>query len=190
MDIKNIDLIKLQTKWMQADKVTQGLCAAITPQLQNIASVIIDALGLPLTVIDYTKLSDEIMNQLALDMLISWYDKSANAETKASVIKNADILHSKAGTPAAVEEIMSIYFGDGEVKEWFEYGGNPGYFKVITSNVSVTGDKINEFLAILNSVKRKSAWLEEVVIAMSGNFNIYYGFAVHTGDFLNVRQVV
>ena len=190
MNIQTVDLLKLQTKWMQDDTVTKGLCAALTPQLQSLAEKIIKALGLPLVTIDYTKLTEEVMDQLALDLLIAWYDSGESTETKAKVIKNADRLHSIAGTPAAIEEVMQIYFGDGEVKEWFDYGGNPGYFKVVTSNVSVTGEKIDEFLAILESIKRASAWLEEVVIAMSGEFNINYGFAVHTGDFLNIRQVV
>lgn len=190
MDLNSIDLVKLQSKWMQQDKVTKGLCAALTPQLQVLAGEIIKALGLPLASIDYTKLQEEVMDQLALDLLISWYDFGADLQTKAEVIKNGNNFHSIVGTPAAVEAVMQVYFGDGEVQEWFQYDGEPGMFKVITSNVTVTGEKINEFIAILNAVKRGSAWLEEVIIAMSGEFNINYGYAVHTGDFLTIRQVV
>ncbi len=43
-------------------------------------------------------------------------------------------VHTFRGTPYAVEQVIQTYFGDGEVSEWFEYGGQPGMFKVVTTN--------------------------------------------------------
>jgi phage tail P2-like protein len=162
------------------------MCAALTPQLQQIANEV--RLCLIYNRID--ELAEPILDELAQQMKIDWYDTAADILVKRQLIKTAPVIKRCLGTPYAVEEIIKIYFGDGELQEWFNYGGDPGMFKVVTNNSSVTGELAQQFIRVLDAVKRKSSHLEEIIIALSGEMNLYYAGVVHTGDFLEIRQVV
>ncbi len=185
-DLRNVDLLELQTNFMKQDPTTQALCSALTPQMQKVANEV--KLCLIYSRID--ELSDQVLDELAWQMKIDWYDATADIVIKRQLIKTAPIIKRCLGTPYAVEEVIKIYFGDGEVEEWFEYDGERGMFKVMTSNTSVTGELAQQFIRVLEAVKRKSSHLEEIIISLSGEMNLYYAGVVHTSDFIEIRQVV
>ena len=186
MDINNIDLLALQTKVMQSDPTTIGLCAALTPQL-NMVSNQIDSI---LIYSNIDELSHEVLDILAWQFRVDWYVSNADIDTKRRLIKNAFKVHKSKGTAYAVEQVVQDMFGDGEVQEWYEYGGQPYHFKVITTNPSVTAELANQFNMVVNAVKRRSTILEQIIISLSAELNIYYAGVVHTGDNLTIRQVV
>lgn len=66
----------------------------------------------------------------------------------------------------------------------------PGYFKVVTTNTAVTEELADQFVRALDSVKRKSAWLEKVEISQTESMNIYFGGVIHTGDTITLEQVM
>lgn len=185
-ELKDIDLLDLQTNFMRKDPTTQALCAALTPQLQQLANEV--KLCLIYSRID--ELTEAVLDELAWQMKIDWYDATADVEIKRQLIKTAPVIKRCLGTPYAVEEVIKIYFGDGELQEWFDYGGDPGMFKVVTNNSAVTGELAQQFIRVLDAVKRRSSHLEEIIIALGGEMSLYYAGVVHTGDFLEIRQVV
>lgn len=63
---------------------------------------------------------EEIIDLLAMELRTQYYNGALDITTKRKLVKNTLIWHMTAGTPAAVEELVSIAFGEGEVKEWFE----------------------------------------------------------------------
>lgn len=84
-------------------------------------------------------------------------------QTKRSVVAGSIAIHRHKGTPWAVEQALTL---SGQpfayVKEWFEYGGQPGYFKVVVDieGEEVTAEQEARLLRYVNSAKRRSAWLE------------------------------
>lgn len=186
MDLSNVDLLSLQSPYMQKDSTTIALCQALTPQFQQLAT----ETKLCLIYSRINELEAPILDELAWQMRVDWYDATADIMIKRQLIKTAIIVHMFRGTPYAVEQVIQTYFGDGYVEEWFDYGGDPGMFKVVTSNASVTTDLAEQFIKVLNSAKRASAHLEEILIALSGEMDLYLAGVVHTGDFIEVRQVV
>ncbi len=186
MKLADVDLLSLQTNFMKQDPTTVALCAALTPQLQQIAQE--TKLTLLYSRID--SLPEVILDELAWQMKIDWYDAKADIEVKKQLIKTAPIIKACLGTPFAVEEVIKIYFGDGYTQEWYEYGGDPFMFKVVTTNSAVTGERADQFIQVLNAVKRNSAHLEEIIISLSGEMNLYFAGVVHTSDKLEIRQVV
>jgi len=186
MDLKNVDLIKLQTSYMKNDPTTQALCAALIPQFQQLA----DEVKACLIYSRVNELDDIALDELAWQMHIDWYDSTAGLETKRQLVKDAITIHRYRGTPYAVEQLISVYFGDGYVQEWFEYGGEPYMFKVITANTSVTGDQAAQFAKVLNSVKNVRSHLEEIIISLTGEMQTYFAGVMHTGDKLTLKQVV
>lgn len=185
MDISTVDILKLQTGAMQNDRTTQALCAALTPHLRNVAQAIRQCLLLARV----NELPENILDQLAHELHVDWYDATASVEVKRELIKNSGKVHQSLGTQYAVEQVVQDYFGEGYVEEWFEYGGEPFHFRVVTSNPSVTQAEADRFSKAVEKVKRGSARLESVFISMAAEFPIYYGAAIHTGDFYTVEQV-
>jgi phage tail P2-like protein len=186
LDLSNIDLLALQTKAMQSDPTTIGFCAALTPQL-NIVSNQTDSI---LIYSNIDELPHEVLDILAWQFHIDWYVATAGIEIKRKLIKNCMKVHRSKGTGYAVEQVIEDMFGDGFVTEWFEYGGEAFHFKVITTNPSVTSELANQFNMAVNAVKRKSTVLEQIIISLSAELDIYYAGVVHTGDNLTIRQVV
>ena len=79
-----------------------------------------------------------------------------------------------------LSDILTNIFGDAEIEEWFEYGGAPGYFRILTTNPNVSGDTLEQFRKTAQNVKRLSAWLEEVLVDLgSSNMALKQGFALY-----------
>lgn len=79
-----------------------------------------------------------------------------------------------AGTPAAVEELVAIVFGEGEVSEWFEYGGEPYWFKIRT-NALLTEDMTTYFSEMIRRVKNTRSHIEAIEIHRTIEQTLYAG---------------
>lgn len=120
-------------------------------------------------------LPDKILDLLAIEFRTQYYKQTLPIDLKKLLIKNTLSWYARAGTPAAVEELISAVFGYGKEVDWYEYSGKPGYFKIETTNQEITNEAQVEFLRLLDSIKRKSAWLEgiEIVLESQENINIF-----------------
>lgn len=133
------------------------------------------------------QLNSEEVNEFAWQLHVDFYDVKLPIEQRRGLVKNAIRFHRRKGTPAAVEELVTILFGSGKVEEWFEYGGEPGYFRVQTNDPSATSEKAEEFVRAVNAVKRLSAWLESVILEETIQVNdLYFGGTLHIGDFITI----
>lgn len=186
MNLNNIDLLSLQTLQMREDPTTIALCTALNPKFKDLGNEVKSCLIY--SRIDY--LDSEVLDELAWQMNINWYDSKADIDIKRALIKNSLKVFKYRGTPYAVEQVVQDYFGDGYVEEWFEYEGNPYMFRVVTSNPAVTAELANQFSMAVDSVKNMRSHLEQIIVALSGEFNIFLGGVVHTGDILTIEQVV
>lgn len=106
---------------------------------------------------------DMVLNLLAQELRTQYYKDNLDIETKRSLVRNTLIWYMTAGTPAAVEELVAAVFGEGEVKEWFDYGGNPYWFKVKT-NAILTEDMMDYFSEMIRRVKNTRSHLEAIEI--------------------------
>jgi phage tail protein, P2 protein I family len=124
------------------------------------------------------ELEESTLDILAHDLHIDWYDPDSPPEVKREIIKDSVRVHKRMGTKYAVESVVAAYFGGGEVREWYEYGGEPHHFKVISSNPSLTDERAKEFFRILDIVKRKSSWLDTILITLTGESSLFLGIAL------------
>jgi len=127
------DLLKLQTPYMQEDLTTQALCAVLGSLLQQMADEINKIIILAR--VDY--LTEEILDQLAYELHIEWYDSTASLAVKRALIKSSDRVHMYLGTPYAVSQVVNDYLNHGTLQEWFEYGGDPYHFRVLTTAADI-----------------------------------------------------
>jgi phage tail P2-like protein len=182
MDLKDVDLLSLQTSVMKTDPTIKALCAALTPQFKQLANEV--KLCMIYSRVD--ELDEVVLDELAWQMHIDWYDATADIEIKRKLIKTAPDVQAKLGTPAAVEDVILAYFGDGQVLEWWEYGGTNGMLNVLTTNGSVTDKLAAQFARVIEPVKRKSQHLDQVIINLSGTSPEFHTCVVHVGDFITV----
>lgn len=186
MDTKTIDLLSLQTRMMQNDATVQGMSAAFNPQFIQVAEQITNELIF--TRID--ELPESVLDILAWQFNVDWYESDGSIDEKREAINDALIIKKTQGTPAAVQRVVEIYFGDGRVEEWFDYGGVPGYFRVVTNNPSATGDQAALLIKAVNSVKNLRSRLESVIIESTEDMNLYFGFAIQMTENITLEQVV
>lgn len=186
MDLNNIDLLSLQTSYLQQDKTVQAICKALNPYFQLLA----DSVKYVLIYARIDELDDDSINRLAWQFHIDFYDVTLPIQVRRELVKNAIRWHRHKGTPSAVEELISTVFDSGRVNEWFEYGGEPYKFQVITTNESVTMDKAEEFIKALNSVKNERSWLDRVIIEIGDEINLYFAGIVHSGDKITLTEVI
>lgn len=175
MKLGDLDFKRLLPAFMRDDGAVAGLSLAlneIVPQLEGSIQTLStwDSIDL---------LSEEELDALAWELNILWYDVGANIDTKRDVIKNSDLVYRRLGTKWAVESVIKSYFGDGYITEWFEYGGQPGRFRVYTANPSVSEERYGEFLNLLEKIKRASAKFDGLYITLTGQMPLYAGMAVH-----------
>lgn len=110
------------------------------------------------------ELDEDELDELAEEMAVTWYDRTASVESKREVLANARLIQRKLGTKWAIEEVLNVYFPESEVIEWPRYGGTPGHFRIESEYDTTDTSKINRFLRILGSVKRASQVLDDIIL--------------------------
>lgn len=127
VDLTNVDLLAIQSRYMQADVTTQALCAALTPLIRELAQ----QCDLVILYPRINELQGAILDAVAWGLHVDAYDALAADDEKRRMILNSYQVHKFKGTVFAVQRIVEGVFGDdGEVEEWFDYGGDPYHFKV------------------------------------------------------------
>lgn len=109
------------------------------------------------------RLPERILDVLAIELRALYYENNFDIEKKRKIIKNTLYLHSKAGTPEAVTQMIEYVFGGGVMEEWFEYDGKPYHFKVDTSAL-LTEDINEKFAKLIRRVKNVRSQLDQIVI--------------------------
>lgn len=183
MKLNDMEFVELLPVFMRKDTADIGLSKGIDKVIKMFT-----AYGRHLSVwpaID--DLTEDELDELAWELNVTWYERSADLETKRKIIKGSDEVKQNLGTGWAVGQVIAAYFGNGRIEEWFEYDGTPGYFKVVSSNPSITQENLNKFLRILEKVKRKSAHLEKVSIRLTARNHLRTGIGRHEAEIVSIR---
>ncbi len=185
IDIHNIKLIDIIPPNLKQDPDIIAASKAIDNEFSMVVTEAKECIIL--SRID--ELGSDLIDILAWEMHVDFYDSTLPLDTRRQLVKNSLRWHQMKGTPAAVEELISTLFDEGKVEEWFEYGGNPYTFRVVTNNSSVTQDRAIEFIKALNSVKNERSWLDKVVITQNEDLKLNFAGIVHAGEKFEIRQV-
>lgn len=87
------------------------------------------------------ELPECVLDALACDLHVDWYNFSYSVNIKRAVIKNSIKIYQKMGTKYAVETALRDVYKDADTTEWFDYGGQPYHFKI---NVDISRDGMTE----------------------------------------------
>lgn len=173
MTLQTLEFVRLLPQFMRGDLAVKGLASALDSIIPSLAQ----SVGRLTTWDRIDELTETELDELAWELNILWYDKSATVETKRDLVRNSDQVHRHLGTKWAVENVIRSYFGDGAIEEWFEYDGEPGHFRVVSSNPTLNAEKITEFMSILDKVKRHSSHLDSISINLALDIRLAAGAA-------------
>lgn len=114
------------------------------------------------------ELPEALLDILAYDFKVDWYDYEYPIAAKRALIKGNILVHKRQGTVYATRSILDGLYPKSAMEEWFEYGGEPGCFRlnVNVSNSAEEGAVViystEEILRRISTAKRLSAHLEGV----------------------------
>lgn len=127
------------------------------------------------------ELPEALIDILAYDMHVDWYDYSFPLKVKRDILKSSVKVHKKMGTKYAVEKALGALYPQSEVEEWYQYEGEPHHFHIVCD---VTENRVTaSFQEIINAVmmyKRLSSHLDEVVYQASVGIRV----ETHTDFFM------
>lgn len=174
MELNALDLKKLLPEFMRSDKEMCALADALSRVFMDINA---DIKKLK-TWDQIDNLTEAELDELADELYILWYKKHYSIETKRQLIKDSDKAFMTLGTRAACEMVMSAIYDNTQLVEWFEYGGEPHHFRIECEDITIfQSDVFDEFVKTLNLVKRKSQWLDDIIVLFAQN-TLYYGFVI------------
>ena len=98
------------------------------------------------------ELPEALLDVLAEDLGIHWYNYNHKLETKRRVVESAFDVHKHFGTKGAMVASLCAIWPNSSVEEWFEYSGDPYYFRVLVEANDDNGEPI-KFTEIEKTVK-------------------------------------
>ena len=165
-------MIDIVPVFMRDDKTVRGLCAAADAMFQKLISAVHIAWWRKYI----EDLSAGQLDEIAKQIGISWYDDSADLMSKRSVLKNYENVLAIAGTPDAVRFAVKDLFGDVEIIEWQNYGGDPYHFKLLV-NAKLTEDNTKRFTSAIEGAKNVRSIIDSLETVRKANVPIYIGAA-------------
>lgn len=149
MKLAELEFLKLLPSFMRDDEAVIALAAAIDKLL-----------GTPSERIPTIRTWDQIENltseecdALAWELDVDWYDDTLGLDEKRATIEAAQQIKRNRGTKRAVEELITAYFGEGYVVEWYEIGDKPFTFIAMTTNTAITQEDYAKFVEVVRSAK-------------------------------------
>jgi phage tail P2-like protein len=152
--IYDVTLLELLPENLRNDPDIIAASKAVDQEFQVLANSIKKCL----TIADIDNASTEVVDYLATEMNTEFYDQSFDISNKKSLVKNAYVYHYTKGTASAIKKLLHDAIGQGEVQEWFQYGGQPYYFKIVTDITDPA--TIQQLITAINSVKNERSHLD------------------------------
>ena len=128
-------------------------------------------------------LPGELLDILAADYKVDWWDYDYTLEEKRETLKSSWYVHRRLGTKGAVERALSVIYPGSKVEEWFEYDGQPYHFRLVIPVDETTLDltKHNTVLSLIKYYKNLRSVLDEIEYHGSSCLAIVYAAAAFAG---------
>ena len=168
--VQDLKLTDIAAKSTLTDKTTKWIYESIDYAIKQQKNIIISKFFL-----DIDKLSETEIDYLLWEYHVDYVGENASLESKRELVKIAVIAHFNKGTLGSVKAICKILFGNAKIKEWFEYGGNPGYFKISTLGELKDEKDYLKVLDVVNEYKNERSWLEALIFDRTAEFGKHIG---------------
>lgn len=123
-------------------------------------------------------LQEDVLDEMAIELRAPYYLEAMPIETKREIVKKALLWHEKAGTLAAVEDLIHTAYGRGEIVEWPDFDGDPYTFRFRTPEDNRDPDFFRHFNELIRRVKNVRSHLVGIDFIREENTDLYFGDAV------------
>ena len=113
------------------------------------------------------------VNELFAELHVDYYNKNVSIEQKRDLIKTSLLTHRTKGTPFALKIITDILFKNGNVAEWFDYGGDPYKFKISTQSDLKNQEDYDQTIQAIEIYKNARSWLESIIFNRTDEMELY-----------------
>lgn len=176
-ELQSTSLLDILPQNLLADAQIYAAARALDDELQKVTAATRDALILP----RIDELSEEVIDLLAWQWSVDFYDELKSLGEKRNAVKQSIAMHRIKGTRRAVELALHMVYTSGEVSEWFEYGGQPYYFRVrFIEPENIRTEDVDRVIRIINTVKNTRSWLESIGFTRHVPMGLYHGTVVST----------
>lgn len=152
MKISDLDFLRLLPAFMRDDDAVNALANAMN-RLFGDPDHRIDTIR---TWDKFDELNEAECDEMAWELDVDWYDSVGMSLTeKRETLKVAQQVKRKRGTKWAVERLITAYFGEGYVMEWYEMGGEPFTFSVLTTETYISPENYTKFMQAANAAKNE-----------------------------------
>lgn len=185
IDLTNVSLLAMQSRYMREDITTQALCAALEPFVRTLGTDIRKTMVYP----RIDELSGDVLDVIAWGYHVDAYNALAPDAEKRRMIKNSFAVHKYKGTVYAVQQIIEGVFGEAaDVAEWFDYGGDPYHFRVdvLCRETGASEADQNRAVRLIETGKKLSAVLDGVRLILYSDASVVVGSAASVGTMLAV----
>ncbi|MBI9092719.1 MAG: phage tail protein I [Desulfobacterium sp.] len=174
-DLKATSFIDLLPSSIAEDDTIRAAALALDEELQFAN----DGISLVFIYSRIDEIEEPLLSILAHQMHVDYWDPDLSLETKRDLVKGSIPWHRIKGTPMAVETMVKTVIGGGEVLEWFEYGGDPYFFRISTTHSLGGPDTFTKkLLPAINMAKNTRSWLEKIIVNRKTTETLNFNFAV------------
>lgn len=176
-DLQSVSLLDILPSNLIADEQINAAAQALDDELQKVTVAIRETLILP----RIDELPEAVVDLLAWQLHVDFYDELKSLAEKRNAVKQSIAMHRIKGTRMAVELALHMVYESGEVREWFEYGGRPYYFRVcFIRTETIHMEDVDRVIRIVYAVKNTRSWLESIGFTRPVRIGMYHGAAVST----------
>ena len=130
------------------------------------------------------ELPDALLDAVAYDLKIDWWDADAPIDVKRRVLLSAWAIKRGLGSVGAVKRAVGDVYQTADVQDWYSYGGKPYHYRLTVDLGDTTGG-----IEVLDKLQRQSKYyvnarsvLDGVVFSAERTQPIRYGTALLGGD--------
>ena len=118
----------------------------------------------------------DLMNEQEINMLLweySIYTKNATLEEKKKIVKRAIFSKINMGTTKVLKDVCGLLYKGFDVKEWTDYNGKPGTFRIYTDKKITDPNEYRELMENIEANKNVRSHLDYIELKQI-NTSEYY----------------
>ena len=150
-----------------------ALANALDGELQQITKAIEEIVIMP----NIRGQPENIVDSLAWQLHVDFYEPlGLDLNQKRALVENSLRWHMHKGTKYVLEDMIQIlFFENFKIEEWFEYGGRPYFFRLVSHDVLTSPEQYTDLIRAIYELKNERSWLEGLTFHREAESTTYFG---------------
>lgn len=133
---------------------------------------------------------ESLLPWLAWAFSVDRWDDEWPEEQKRAVVAAAVRIHKRKGTRAAVQEVVDLILGGGEILEAWEFDGDPYTFKIKTTGQLQSQADYDRLTRLIETAKPVRAWLLAAEIHRKAKLDLRFATYTRTALHFEIHHKV